>query len=316
LIWISKILAPISLALSLALAASAAPISQQTSSAAKPHAPARAAHPASAFAPLDSWKAAVLAGDAAALQSLYISAQGAFAKTPRGTTDDVREEPQFWAQFHSMGLAALDVKVLERTTPQPGATVLTMRVYLTFGVPPKKPTEMLISLGQVWVEKDNSWLIYGSQRGDPVPRPIITLPEPATPNTNLYPPPEEAPKDLSAAIAAASKDHKNVLVVFGGNWCYDCHVLDAAFHSAKIAPLVNANFHVVHVNIGEYDHNMDLGERYQVPLKKGVPAIAVLDGKGDLLTSQQNGEFESAVKIGPADVTAFLEKWKPGGAAN
>ena len=85
---------------------------------------------------------------------------------------------------------------------------------------------------------------------------------------------------------------------------------------AKIAPIVNADYHVVHINIGNYDHNMDIGERYDVPLKKGVPAVAVLDGKGKLLTSQQNREFESAVKIGPADVTAFLEKWKPGATAD
>jgi thioredoxin 1 len=277
--------------------------------------PAHASHPSSAFAPLENWKAAVLAGDSASLSSMYIAAQGIFAKTPQGTSDDPREEPAFWSQFHPMGLTAVDAKVLERTAPQAGVTVLTMRVYLTFGSGPKA-TEMLVSLGQVWVQKGNDWFIFGSQRGDPVPRPILSLPEPATPNTNLYPDPSAAPRDLAAALAAASRDHKNILVVFGGNWCFDCHVLDAAFQSAKIAPLVTANYHVVHINIGEYDHNMDIGERYNVPLKKGVPAVAVLDSKGKLLTSQQNGEFESAVKIGPADVTAFLERWKPGSASS
>jgi len=301
------------LALLLALAWAPPSAAEQTQAPSN-HPATHAAHAVSAFAPLENWKAAVLAGDTAALQSFYINAHGAFAKTPKGMSADVTEEPRFWSQFHAMGLKALDVKVLERTTPQPGATVLTMRVYLTFGSAPNA-TEMLVSLGQVWVQQGSDWFIFGSQHGDPVPKPIMRLPEPATPNTNLYPPFDDAPKDLAAAIDAASRDHKNVLVVFGGNWCYDCHVLDAAFHSAKIAPIVNANFHVVHINVGNYDHNMDIGERYNVPLKKGVPAVAVLDGKGKLLTSQQNREFESAVKIGPADVTAFLEKWKPGATA-
>jgi thioredoxin-related protein len=102
-----------------------------------------------------------------------------------------------------------------------------------------------------------------------------------------------------------------VILVFGGNWCYDCHVLDATFHSKDIAPLVNANFHVVHVNIGEEDKNLDLADKYQVPLKKGVPALAVLDSDGKLVYSQQGGEFENSTRIGPTDVTAFLEKWAP-----
>ena len=242
---------------------------------------------------------------------MYAVSPEVFAQTPQGKTADPSEEPRFWSKFHSMGLTAIDPKVLERTSPEAGVTILTLRVYLTFGSGTKK-TEMLVSAGQVWIQKGDDWLIMGTQRGDPVLRPILTLPEPVTPNTSLYPDPAEAPKDLAAVLSAAAKDHKNVIVVFGGNWCFDCHVLDAAFHSKEIAPIVTANFHVVHVNIGEYNVNTDIAKKYDVPLEKGVPAVAVLDSTGKLLTSQQHGEFESAVKIGPADITQFLEHWKPG----
>jgi len=263
------------------------------------------------FAPLNKWKAAVLAGDTTALSSMYSVSPEVFAQTPQGKTADPSEEPRFWSKFHSMGLTAIDPKVLERTSPEAGVTILTLRVYLTFGSGTKK-TEMLVSAGQVWIQKGDDWVIMGTQRGDPVLRPILTLPEPVTPNTSLYPDPAEAPKDLAAALSAAAKDHKNVIVVFGGNWCFDCHVLDAAFHSKEIAPIVTANFHVVHVNIGEYNANTEIAKKYDVPLEKGVPALAVLDSAGKLLTSQQHGEFESAVKIGPGDITQFLEHWKPG----
>ncbi len=263
------------------------------------------------FAPLNKWKAAVLAGNTTALSSLYAVGPDVFAQTPQGKTADPSEEPRFWSRFHSMGLTAIDPKVLQRTSPEAGVTILTLRVYLTFGAGAKK-TEMLVSAAQVWVQKGDDWLIIGSQRGDPVPRPILSLPEPATPNTSLYPDPAEAQQDLAAALSAAAKDHKNVIVVFGGNWCFDCHVLDAAFHSREIAPLVAANYHVVHINIGDYNANTDIAKKFEVPLEKGVPALAVLDSRGKLLTSQQHGEFESAVKIGPADITQFLQRWKPG----
>jgi hypothetical protein len=42
-----------------------------------------------------------------------------------------------------------------------------------------------------------------------------------------------------------------------------------------------------------------------------VPSLAVLEADGRVVYAQRDGEFESTVKIGPADVRAFLEKWKP-----
>ena len=113
------------------------------------------------------------------------------------------------------------------------------------------------------------------------------------------------------ALGYAAKDHKRVLLVFGGNWCYDCHVLDTTFRSKAFAPLVNANYHVIHINVGSYDTNLDLAKKYEIPLEKGVPSLAILDPDDTLVVSQKKGEFESTVRIGPEDVAEFLKKWKP-----
>jgi len=164
---------------------------------------------------------------------------------------------------------------------------------------------------QFWQRQGKDWLIVATSRSDLEPNPPRRLPEPVKPNTDLYAPPEEAKAEIEAALASAAKDHKRVILVFGANWCYDCHVLDATFHSKTIAPFVNANYHVVHVNVGDEDKNLDLAERYGVPLKKGIPGLAVLDPGGHLVYSQKEGEFENSVRIGPADVTAFLKKWAP-----
>jgi thiol:disulfide interchange protein len=137
------------------------------------------------------------------------------------------------------------------------------------------------------------------------------LPEPKIPNTHLYPEGAEAHRDQDAAIAAAQADHKRVLVIFGANWCYDCHVLDSAMKSQQLASMVADNYHVVHINIEEGKSNSDLADRFQVPLDKGIPSLAVIDGSGQLITSQKQGEFESAAKIGIEDISAFLNRWKP-----
>src|SRR5882724_11099724 len=127
----------------------------------------------------------------------------------------------------------------------------------------------------------------------------------------IYPENADAKAEIAEALTTAAKTHRRVILVFGGNWCYDCHALDAAFRSVEIAPIVNRNFVVVHVNIGEYDKNLDLAEKYDVPLKRGVPASAVLEGDGTLVVSQKNQEFEKARSMATEDVLAFLEKWKP-----
>ena len=102
------------------------------------------------------------------------------------------------------------------------------------------------------------------------------------------------------------------MVVFGANWCYDCHVLDQAFHQTDVAPLLEQNFQVVHVDLGDDGKkNHDLAAEYQVPLEKGVPALAILGPDGKLLYSQKNGEWESAHSLDPDDIIAFLDKWKP-----
>jgi thioredoxin 1 len=134
---------------------------------------------------------------------------------------------------------------------------------------------------------------------------------PQAPHKDLYPAGVDAKKEIDEALHSASPAHKRVLVVFGANWCGDCHALDDAFHSAEISPTLNKYFVVVHVDIGRGEKNADLAQKYDIPLNRGIPAIAVLDSSGKLLFSQKNGEFEAARSLTNADILVFLNKWKP-----
>jgi thioredoxin 1 len=268
-----------------------------------------AAIAAKGFEPLDKWKAAVMAGDKGALAAMYSSMQGAYTQTPRGRVADPNEEPEFWTKLRASGLRELNPKILQASEPQPGVMVLTLRIDVTVEQG-GKPIQALISGAQIWVQQASGWYIYRTQRSDLLPRPAMRLPEPARPNPQLYPEPSAAHTELDAALAAAKKDGKRVLVVFGANWCYDCHVLDATFRSKTIQPLVTAGYHVVHVNVGDGSENTDLARRCEVPSDR-LPSLAVLDATGRLVTSQKNGEFDNAVKIGMGDVSAFLKQWAP-----
>jgi thiol:disulfide interchange protein len=121
----------------------------------------------------------------------------------------------------------------------------------------------------------------------------------------------DARAEVKEALEKAAAEHKRVLLVFGANWCFDCHVLDKAFHRSDLAPILAANYEVVHVDIGRGEKNQDLMTTYEVPMKRGIPGLAVLDADGKLVYSQKNGEFENARALTPEDFLAFLTKWKP-----
>jgi thiol:disulfide interchange protein len=137
----------------------------------------------------------------------------------------------------------------------------------------------------------------------------VPLQAPAQPNPQLYRADANPAQDIRRALVAAGKQHKNVLLDFGGNWCIDCHVLDNAFQQPRIAPLLNSNYIVVHVDVGKYDKNLDLAKKYHVDLEKGVPSLAVLDALGKVVYA--TGDFERARVMSEDDVIQFLEKWKP-----
>jgi thiol:disulfide interchange protein len=127
------------------------------------------------------------------------------------------------------------------------------------------------------------------------------------PNPHLYSESANPATDISVAVARASREHKRILLDFGGNWCGDCQVLDIYYHQSPNAELLAKYFILVHVNIGHMDQNVDIARKYNVPITKGVPALAVLDSHGKLLYAEHQKEFEHAT---PSAITDFLNRWK------
>ena len=134
---------------------------------------------------------------------------------------------------------------------------------------------------------------------------------PVSVRTDLYPAEADATKEIQDALKSATNDNKRVILVFGGNWCYDCHVLDLALHEGDAGEIVKQHFLLVHVDIGEGNKNLDLVEKYKTTLDKGVPTVVILDPNGHVIYSSTNGEFEPARSMLKKDLVAFLNHWKP-----
>jgi len=257
-----------------------------------------------AFAPLQGWRAAILAGDAAGLAALYSATPPSIVVNSTGVHPDVARELTFWAALKKSGLTGLNLDGLRLVAITPQVTEAFFQAELEAATP-AGVRKFYFFASQVWALQAGTWKLVSSTRTD-----LAQLKQPNSLGEVLYPPGADAHADLQKALAAAAASHRRVLVEFGGNWCYDCHVLDLAFDHSELTPLLAANYVTVRVDVGEFNRNLDIAKKYAVPLEKGVPAIVVLDSGGTLLFSSQHGEFESARRLGPADLIAFLNAWK------
>jgi len=256
-----------------------------------------AAGPVADFAPLEQWRAAVLAGDAAALKSLY-SADPAPKVQANGVVTSADADVNFWLGLKARSMELETVAVIDR--PWGTSVVFKAEVRLPNG------QTLSITDGQGWKKQGEQWHLISSERAD-----APHLKQPSAMNKNIYPADADAHAEIKEAEEKAATQHRRVLLVFGANWCYDCHVLDLAFHRPDFASVM-AGYEVVHVDLGiDEKKNADLVKQFDIPLSKGIPALAVVESDGKLVVSQKNGEFEDARSLTPEVLLAFLNKWSP-----
>jgi len=119
----------------------------------------------------------------------------------------------------------------------------------------------------------------------------------------------DAQKDIARALAQAKKENKRVLVDFGADWCPDCVVLAHIFDDAQVKPFLDDHFVVVHVNVGQWDANLDVSEKYGDPIAKGIPAVVVLSPDQKIVASTGGGELANARTATKQDILTFLRQW-------
>jgi thiol:disulfide interchange protein len=124
-----------------------------------------------------------------------------------------------------------------------------------------------------------------------------------------YDPSRDASADIAAALKLASADHKKVLIDFGADWCPDCQVLGKTFHSSKVRPELDKDYHVVAVDVGKFDHNLDVASQYINLETSGIPGLVVLKPDGTVSVATNDGSFSNARTMTAAQVLDFLNQW-------
>jgi len=248
--------------------------------------------------PFEQWKGAILAQDAATLKTFYSTNPTAQVRV-NSVMHDTDADTSFWLALKPR---SIDAEVV-RNTIRHGHYSFIFRARVTL------PNGQILNVtdDQSWQQQGDVWRLIAVERTD-APR----LKQPSSMTENIYPDDADAHAEIKEAEERAARSGKRLLLVFGANWCFDCHVIDLAFRSPELSPVVVANYEVVHVDLGpEEEKNAALVAQYEIPLKKGIPALAIADSDGKLVVSQKNGEFEDARGLTAEVLAEFLNRWKP-----
>ncbi len=121
--------------------------------------------------------------------------------------------------------------------------------------------------------------------------------------------------EIAAALAKAKLDGKYVMLDFGADWCPDCRVFWTLLKDTTVAAYAEKNFHIVGVDVGRRDKNMDVAARYGAPVPKWIPALAILDPNGTVTAISGDGVPRGPSRITTrataADVASYLRLWSP-----
>lgn len=118
----------------------------------------------------------------------------------------------------------------------------------------------------------------------------------------------DAKADVRHALSEARKTGRPVLLIFGANWCPDCRALDIAMKDGRNAELIGREFEVVKVDVGRFDRNVDVAAAYDVPLKKGIPAVAIVAPEGRVVYATRGGELADARRMSEDGLYRFFRK--------
>lgn len=123
-----------------------------------------------------------------------------------------------------------------------------------------------------------------------------------------YNPKANAKAEVSQVLAEARANHKPALLFFGANWCPDCRALARDLSTGRNAQLMKQHFNIAKIDVGNFNRNLDVVNRYGDPIKGGIPAAVILSPAGKVLYSTRAGELSTARNMSEDGVYDFFEK--------
>lgn len=127
-------------------------------------------------------------------------------------------------------------------------------------------------------------------------------------DTPVYDESADGRAQVAQALGQAKSANKQLMIVFGANWCGDCKMLDSEFKKPALMALLDKNYVIVKVDVNRFNKNLDVVKPYGEVIKKGIPSIVIVTPTNQLVYATNGGELADARKLGEAGVSEFFQK--------
>lgn len=102
---------------------------------------------------------------------------------------------------------------------------------------------------------------------------------------------------------------KQPVIIFGGNWCPDCRILEGTLAMPTIKKFIDQHYQIMHIDIGRYDRNMELMNHLNIESKKGVPRVVILDLEKNIVNSSTSSEWTTARDRKQQEIYNYFQKF-------
>ena len=118
---------------------------------------------------------------------------------------------------------------------------------------------------------------------------------------------EYSPEQVNGFIDETIEQSKQPILIFGGNWCPDCRILDGKLQLPTIKKFMEEKYQIMHIDVGRYDKNMNLISYFGIPKDKGVPRVMVFDKNKVILNKKSTKEWTTARDRGKQEVFNYFQ---------
>lgn len=118
---------------------------------------------------------------------------------------------------------------------------------------------------------------------------VLNMPLPLPYNGEIY-----SESDIERFLNSSINKSKQPIIIFGGNWCPDCRILEGTLQLPTIKKYMIEHYEIMHVDVGRYDKNMNLISYFKIPKEEGVPRVLVFDINKNILNMESTKEWTTA----------------------
>ena len=128
-----------------------------------------------------------------------------------------------------------------------------------------------------------------------------------------YHPEENAEEKIAELVKTARKEHKNIMIQAGGNWCIWCLRFNQFVQTTpELKKIVEDNYLYYHLNFSKENKNTKIFAEYGNPGDQyGYPVFIVLDENGKMIHVQDSAVLEEGSGYSKDKVKDFFAAWVP-----